>query len=141
MIEKIECHKGQLAALAFGLVLLIFGVINQMSNLEAGADIGVEIVPGVKDWILILSNSALVPGVLLTGLGVIVRISEEGFFDGIKYSMSTIFTHVRGSQKRYDSFYDYTKREKKKSGGNPLFLPGVFYLTVAVILTAVFYLI
>lgn len=143
MMEQLKRHKGQLAALALGLVLLIFSVINQKSSLEAGFDVvsgpETQIALGVKDWILILGNSALVPGVLLTGLGAIVRISDEGFFDGIKYSMSSILTHLRGDKKRYASYYDYSKREKKKSGGNPLLMPGLFYLVMAVILTIAFY--
>ncbi len=122
--------KGQLTALIIGLILLIFSLISQKT----------DTITGTKEWIRILSNSALIPGVLLTGLGVIVRISDEGFFDGIKYSMSSILTHVRREPKRYASFFDYMKREKK-AAANPLLLPGLIYLVIAIILTGIYYVI
>lgn len=123
-------YIGKLAALAFGLVLLVFSVIYQKPY--AGS--------GTREWVRILSNSALVPGILLTGIGLLARISDEGFFDGIRYSMSTMLTHVRRREKKYDSFYDYMRREKKKSS-NPLLLPGLLYLAAAVVLTVLYYFI
>ena len=123
-------HIGKLAALAFGLVLLVFSFVYQKPYAGSGA----------KECMRILSNSALVPGILLTGVGVLARISDEGFFDGVRYSMSSIFSHVRKREKKYASFYDYMRRERKKSS-NPLLLPGLGYLAAAVVLTVVYYFI
>lgn len=122
-------YAARLTALLCGLILLIISLLYQ----DAGH------ITNAKDWIRIFSNASLVPGVLLTGLGLIVRIAEEGIFDGIKYAISSIRAHLHNSSKRYASYYDYMHREKKKSA-NPLLLPGLFYLAAAIILTILYYI-
>lgn len=124
-------YAGQAASLIIGFLLLVFGIFYQ--ELPVGNDI--------REWLRILSNAALLPGVLLTGFGIIARISGEGLFDGIKYGISSLFTNLRGGKKRYASYYDYMHREKKKRGANPLMFPGILFLGAAVILTAVYHLI
>lgn len=123
-------HMGKLPALAVGLVLLVLSVGYQKPY--AGS--------GTKEWVRILSNGALVPGIFLTGAGLLARISDEGFFDGIRYSMSSMYAHVRKREKKYASYYDYMRRERKKSS-DPLLLPGLVYLGAAVVLTAAYYFI
>lgn len=123
-------YTGKLSAFICGLILLVVSIICQdVSNIK-----------GVKDWICILSNAALVPGVLLTGFGLLVRIAGEGIFDGIKYALSSMLTHLRREQKRHATYYDYTQRKKKQENASSLLLSGIFYLAAAVIMTILFYL-
>lgn len=123
-------YAGKLTAFLCGLLLFILGIVCQ--------DVGNA--AGVKDRICIISNAALMPGVLFTGLGILMLIAGEGIFDGIKYTFSSMITHLRREQKRYASYYEYTQREKKQGNVSPLLLSGIFYLAVAVILTILFYL-
>lgn len=124
-------YTSVLAAGTVGFILLIFSVFYQdIGNAE-----------GTADRIRILSNAALVPGVLLTGTGLIARISEEGIFDGMKYAISSLMSHLRNESKHSASYYDYLQREKKKGGLRGLFLPGIFYLVSAAVLTFLYYII
>ena len=120
-------HLGKLIALACGGLLMLISVLYQMP------------VSGAQEWFRILSNAALLPGFLLTGLGVMLRISEEGLFDGIRYATSSLIARLRGLEKQYPSYFDYTQRKKKKRSASPLLLPGLFYLAAAVVLTLLYY--
>lgn len=122
-------HAGKLIAFACGLVLMLLSVLLQKPWETAYA----------KDWVRIFSNAALVPGVLLTGLGLIVRISDENFFDGIKYAASSMLSHLRNEPKRHATYYDYIHRKKKKGGASALLLPGLLFLFAAILLTLLFY--
>lgn len=120
-------HLGKLIALGCGGLLMLISVLYQMP------------VSGAQEWFRILSNAALVPGFLLTGVGGMLRISEEGLFDGIRYATSSLIDRIRGLEKRYPSYYDYTKREKKTRSASSLLLPGLLFLAAAVVLTLLYY--
>lgn len=122
-------YAGTITAFFCGLILLILSLLWQDKS----------VVSGAKEWIRICSNAALVPGVLLTGLGLLARIADEHFFDGIKYATASLISHLQGKPRRHAGFYDYLHREKKKSPALSLLLPGFFYLALAVTLTALFY--
>lgn len=113
-------HLGRLIVFLIGLALFLVNVFYQ--GLPSAA----------RDWFRVLSNAALVPGVLLSGLGLLMRISDDGFFDGIRYSISSMISHLKGTQKKYPSFYEYSQRQRKKSGAFDLLLPGLIFLAVAV---------
>lgn len=122
-------HLGQLIALLFGLVLWGISIVYQAP------------APGIdlQEWCRILSNAALIPGILLLGLTGMLRISEEGVFDGLRYSLSSLFAHFRGDTKRYPSYYDYIHRERKQRVSYPMLLPGLFFLVMAILLTLLYY--
>lgn len=122
-------YAGIITAAVCGCILMILSILWQ----------DLETATGIKDWILILSNASLVPGVLLTGLGLIVRIADENTFDGMKYSISSIISHMKGEPKHYATYYDYLQREKKKNSTLPLILPGLFFLAAAIVLTLLYY--
>ncbi len=113
-------YLGQLIVFLIGLVMLAVNIFYQ------------GIPSATRDWFRVLSNAALVPGVLLSGLGLIIRISGEGFFDGIRYGFSSMLSHLRGVRKKYASFYEYSQRQRKKSGAFDLLLPGLIFLAFAV---------
>lgn len=91
------------------------------------------------DWFRMLSNSALLAGVILAGIGALAWVSDEHFFDGIRYAASSLFSHLRGKPKRYATYYDYIHREKEKGGGFSMVVPGLIFLALAVALTAIYY--
>lgn len=123
-------HSGRLTALLCGFALWLIGVLYQ--GMPQTSDAG--------EWFRVLSNGALVPGVLFVGISGMMWIAGEGLFDGIKYSMSSLMARMRGREKRYASYYDYTRREKKKGSSYPMLFPGLFFLAAAIILTLLYYL-
>lgn len=96
---------------------------------------------GTRDWLRILSNAALAPGILLTGIGLLVRIADENVFDGVKYAFGSLITHMRGDRKRHATYYDYIHREKPREKGAcfSLLVSGLFFLIVAIGLTVLYY--
>lgn len=122
-------HLGRLISLLCGLALWIIGVSYQ----------GLPQTAAASEWFRILSNGALIPGILFLGISGLTWISGEGLFDGIRYSMSTLLKRLQGKNKRYGSYYDYTQREKKRPS-YPMLLPGLLFLAAAVILTVLYYL-
>lgn len=122
-------HFGQLIALLIGLLLWGISLVYQAPIHGMG----------VREWCRILSNAALIPGVLFLGLSAMLRISEEGIFDGLRYSLSSLMAHFRGDTKRYATYYDYIHRARKKSASYPMFLPGLFFLAIAVIMALLYY--
>ena len=123
-------HVGKLIALLCGTLLFAGSLFYQKPAQ----------ISGTREWLRILSNAALLPGVLLSGLSVLLRISGEGLFDGLRYTMSSLLARLRGVDKKYASYFDYTRREKKQRGGDPLLLPGLFFLAAAILLTLLYYL-
>ena len=95
---------GQLIALLCGIALFLINLLYQQPSEISGA----------REWLRILSNAALLPGVLFSGISAMIRISGEGLFDGIRYTMSSMIARLRGVDKKYASYFDYTRREKKK---------------------------
>lgn len=122
-------HAGTIAAALCGLVLFVFSIFWQDLSGASGA----------REWVRVLSNAALVPGVLLTGVGLLVRIADENFFDGIRYATGSLISHLQGKPKRHASYYDYLHRTKKKSPALSILLPGLIYLGAAAALTALYY--
>lgn len=121
---------GRLIALLCGLALWLFCVFYQ----------GLPQTSDAREWFRVLSNGALIPGVLFVGVSGMVWIAGEGLFDGIKYSMSSMMARIRGHEKRYATYYDYSQREKKDAPSFPLLFPGLLFLAAAVILTLLYYL-
>lgn len=122
-------HRRRLTALLCGCVMWLLCVLYQ----------GLPQTSDVREWFRVLSNGALIPGVLFVGFSGISWIAGEGLFDGIKYSMSSMMAHIRGHEKRYASYYDYTRREQK-GRSYPLLFPGVTFLAAAIIFTLLYHL-
>ena len=123
-------HLGQLIALLCGIAMFLASLFYQEPSR----------ISGVREWLRIASNAALLPGVLFVGLSAMMRISGEGVFDGIRYTMTSMIARLRGVDKQYASYFDYIRREKKKKAGDPLLLPGLFFLAAAVVMTLLYYL-
>lgn len=120
-------QPGGLPALVCGGVIWFISVWYQ----------GIPEAGNIREWCRILSNGALIPGVLFVGISVLSLIAGDGLFDGLKYCVNTMMIHLTGGKKKYGSYYDYTQREKKH-GNYPMLLPGAFFLGTAVVLTLLY---
>ncbi|MDE6032254.1 MAG: DUF3899 domain-containing protein, partial [Oscillospiraceae bacterium] len=99
---------------------------------------GLENAQTAADRLRMLSNSALLAGVILAGIGALAWVSDEHFFDGIRYSVSSLVCRLRGKPKRYATYYDYIHREKAKGGGFLMIVPGLVFLGIAVLFTVLY---
>ncbi|MCM1164822.1 MAG: DUF3899 domain-containing protein [Lachnospiraceae bacterium] len=120
-----------LIAAVCGLIITGLGLLWQ----------GVGSAETAADRFRIFSNATLLAGVILTGIGALAWVSDEHFFDGIRYSVSSLFARLSGKPKRYATYYDFIHRGKKKGSGFAMLLPGLIFLGLAVILTGLFYLV
>lgn len=119
------------AILIGGFGLCVFGVAYQGPS-EAGDPVS---------WCRVLSNATLIPGVLFSGVSALAWIAGEGTFDGIRYSMSSLLARIRGTDKRYATYLDYLRREKRKgTGGRLLLIVGLAFLGTSVLFTILYYL-
>ena len=123
-------HLGLFVALACGFGLFAASVLYQEPGQETDW----------MDWCRILSNAALIPGVLFSGISALSWIAGEGMIDGIKYATSSLLARIRGTEKRYATYLDYLKRSRRKGPGAGLLFTGLFFLGVAVLFTGLFYL-
>jgi hypothetical protein len=58
----------------------------------------------------ILTDSFFVPAVLITGMGLLVFVSNEGAFDGLTFAVSSFINVFRKEKKnQYTTYYDYKK--------------------------------
>ena len=82
-----------------------------------------------------LCDGLFVPGILLTGIGLLILVAGEGFFDIMSYgvhSFLVLFTPLRSPEK-HDRFIDYKTRraEKRRPAQWFLLIVGVIYLALA----------
>lgn len=87
-----------------------------------------------------LADGFFVPGILLSGFGVLYKISAGGFFDGIAYGLKRAFLSFipGGRLKKEENYAAYkerkTKNRKKFRTWAPLIAGGVFILISVVFL-------
>lgn len=83
----------------------------------------------------LMSDACFVPGVLLSGVGMIMRIGDAGVFDMLAYGVADMTRAVKGGKQ---SYYDYKKkRYGKPLCGSGLLLAGGVYLFLAVVFLVV----
>lgn len=84
----------------------------------------------------ILSDSFTVPGVLLTGIGGLMFVSNEGGFDALSYGITSFIDLFRKEKKnKYKTFYDY--KEEKASKTLPVsfvLISGLIFMALAIIM-------
>lgn len=92
----------------------------------------------------ILSDSFVLPGVLLIGVSLIGWVSSKGTFDIFGYTLrGFIGIFNRDTYYKHESFYDYRVRkdEKRKSLNLPRLLVGVVFFLIGIALTVVYVMI
>lgn len=71
-----------------------------------------------------LCDGAFLTAVIFGGLGILVKVADEGFFDILTYAMQN-FKRMFGSKKRLlpkESYYDYKQRKSTETKSNLTFL-------------------
>ncbi|MBQ3219100.1 MAG: DUF3899 domain-containing protein [Clostridia bacterium] len=86
----------------------------------------------------ILSDSFFGPGVLYICVGVLLKISESGFFDSITFILKrAFFSLIPGGRIRLDSNYKEYKKSKeekrKKARYSSVFIVGLVFIALSVI--------
>ncbi len=84
----------------------------------------------------ILSDSFLVSGVLLGGLGLLVFVSNEGVFDILIFGTKQFFGFFRKAKtQKFADFYEYKEaRAQKKLKFGSILVCGAFYVLLSVIM-------
>ena len=124
-------HKGILIAFAIGLVLTIVGIILQIERIDGS----------IKSILLVMSNSTLFGGAALSVLAFFAVGARNGLFDGIAYGAMRVRQKNKQEKEQYSSYYDYIHREKKGKKYPSFLFPGIVYISIAVILGILCYVI
>lgn len=84
----------------------------------------------------ILSDSFIVSGVLLGGLGLLVFVSNEGVFDILIFGTKQFFGFFRKVKtQKFADFYEYKEaRAQKKLKFGSILVCGVFFVLLSVIM-------
>ena len=84
----------------------------------------------------ILTDSFLVPGVVIGGLGLLIFASNEGTFDGLVFGMNSFFDIFRRPERRrHKTLYDYrAERADKKIQFGFMLICGLILTAVAVVM-------
>ncbi len=116
--------KGLVMSISVGAAMVI---ANAMGNFSANMDFSQLI-----GW---LSDCFAVPGMLLTGAGVLILIAEGGFFDIFSYSIKKLVSgrDFGGGYVEYKC-----RREKKRLAYSQTLFVGLFFLFASVILCFVY---
>ena len=87
-----------------------------------------------------LSDAFCVPGILITGFGLLIFCSNEGAFDGVTYAVKSFFNMFRRNRgKTYASLYDYREAKgDKKLGFGYMVICGLVFLAVGIILNCIY---
>ena len=89
----------------------------------------------------ILSDSFLVPGVCLAGVGLIIFASNGGAFDMLSYAVLLFFNLFRRdvNKRKYKDFYEYREAKKnRKTRMSFMLIVGLFFILMSVIFLIVY---
>ena len=90
--------------------------------------------PDAQSMYIVISDACFVPGIFFTGIGLLVLVSNEGFFDILAYGMHslvTLFTPFK--HKENQPYYDFkvARAEKRQKPKNIVLWVGVAFLLLA----------
>lgn len=106
---------------------------------------GYAAADSTQEKIRILADAFTIPGVVILLIGVLVRISNEGMFDGLLYVFSyAAKILIPGADKTHERYVDYVARKREKGpakGFGFLFVVGGIFLAVSVVFTVLFFLV
>lgn len=121
-----------LITIAIGLVMTFLVLLSK----------GAFGMSNTKDIIHTLSDAFIVPGVVITGIGLLVFATNEGVFDIIVYGVGQFVKmfSANPSRRKYKDFNEYreVKRSTKLSFGY-IVIVGVIFLAISIILSLVWY--
>ncbi len=83
----------------------------------------------------ILCDSFFAVGVVITGIGLFIYVTNEGVFDIIAYGVSSFVNLFRSnSKKKYDTFYDYrVLRAESKLKFGFILISGIILIIISLI--------
>ena len=121
-------------AICFGIEALIaFFVIWSKGFLVHSAAVNLQI----------LSDAFFVAGILMTLFAGMLYVSSEGALIGIGFVLrNVVLAFIPMGRAKHELYADYRARklsEAKKSNDRCILVTGLFFLTVGIILTAVWY--
>lgn len=90
----------------------------------------------------ILCDAFTIPGIVLTGVGLLSLATADGTFDGLAYSfksMKNVRTNYRHDASTPKTYYDYKESVKKKRKTNWHFIfVGLAYLAVSLVILQIY---
>ena len=124
--------RGLLISLGCGLVILV--PVLAIGGIPAA---------GTEEFWKKLCDAFTVPGILLTGAGLLSLVSDLGAFDGIAFPVRKMLGQIRSEEKRAampKTYYDYVSARNGKRGKKPrsVLWAGLFYLALAGVFLAVY---
>lgn len=95
--------------------------------------------PSQQAWLQALCDAFFVPGVILSGFGLLLFVANDGFFDMINYGVLKVLKLVQREEKRAafpKTFYDYKvmKNGARHGGFAWLIWVGLGFIAVAAVL-------
>lgn len=92
--------------------------------------------PDTMTMYFVMSDACFVPGIILTGFGILLWAAHDGFFDGLTYSVSKLTTLLLmpfRKKERYQQYYDYKveKAARRQKPGWAVLIVGVVFLALA----------
>lgn len=91
----------------------------------------------------ILADGFFVSGILLTLFAALMFVSSEGAFIGIGFVLrNAVLTFIPMGRARHERYADYRERklsEAKKSNNTPLWVVGLSFLLVGIVLNVIWY--
>ena len=92
----------------------------------------------------VMCDALFVPGVLLTGVGLLVVVAAGGAFDAIHFGLQKLFGLLRSEEKRAAlprTYFDFVtlKHGKKSPAPTALLLSGLLFLLLAGASLAVYF--
>lgn len=85
------------------------------------------------EYCVAISDGCFFAGVLVGGIGILVYISGEGYFDMIVYGVSIILKAFSKKNTESESFYDYKQRRVSERGDAKIWFVAVVGLAFVLI--------
>ena len=131
-------NKILLNVLRYAISFIIGGLIALSVFLYISKNSGSFDSMTLKEKYSMLCDVFLIPGIVFTGLGFVVIISDEGFFDIFSYSVkSLIYVFIRHKDDAIrQTYYEYKEEKKQKRDGRSrwyLVIVGLVYFIPCII--------
>lgn len=126
--------------LKYGLTVLLSGLL--VWYFVSLRDVGNQ---PLAEQYRIWCDAFFVPGGVLVMVGVLVKLSEGGIFDGLGYALRTAAQSlIPGGRYGHERYGDYVARKKEKRQDKPLrvvflFVVGGIFLAVSLVFMILFY--
>ncbi len=92
-----------------------------------------------KERLHILSDSFLMPGALLGGIGALGWIASHGTFDMLGYAFSSLKSLMLHPREKQESFLEYKLRKEEKTGWPvEMFVVGMICIFASVICLGIY---